>query len=197
MYVVKRIAIMRIMGKMTSVSGFDYDEIRKKLSLSKNDSDLFHAITNLPFEDKLQTSLIFLGIIVLLLVNKKDGMIDRISVTDNDLAAGTKKMSVKKFEEIRIPVGYPENIIAQAIETGEPKETRDWKYLFAPDLTPEEARFNQAGGGIGFSAVYPLIGIRDGGAMIFSYYMYPEDSGEVQEEFMGKYRDLVAEALSR
>lgn len=173
----------------------NFSEFKKILGATNSEDELFHAVVNAPFHDPLQTSLIFLGIVVLLLVNKETGMIDRIAVTDNELAAGTKKMSVKKFEEIKIPVGHTENIIAKAIESGEPQGTGDWQYLFTPALTAQEARFNQAGGGIGYSAVYPLKDVRDGGALIFSYFLYPKDLGSVQRDFMEKYTKLVSEWL--
>lgn len=176
---------------------FDYSKIKNILEAADSDKKLFHAITNAPFHDKLQTGLIFLGIVVLLLVNKKTGMIDRIAVTDNELAAGTKKMSAKKFEDIKIPVDNNQNIIAKAIKTGIPQDTHDWKYLFTPALSPQDARFNQAGGGIGYSAVYPLNDVRDGGALIFSYFQYPAGIGPAQKKFMQTYSRLATEALSR
>lgn len=185
------------MQKESLRRGFDYTEIKGKLEAADSGEKLFEAIVNVPFDDKLQTSLIFLGIVVLLLVNKKTGLIDRVAVTDNELAAGTKKMSVKKFEDIKIPVNDKQNIIARAIETGMTQGTNDWKYLFTPALKPREARLNQAGGAIAYSAVYPLAGVRDGGALIFSYFQYPEKIGPDQVKFMQKYSQLVSEVLSR
>lgn len=176
-------------------SGIDFEEIKKTLSAAKNDEALFEAVVNAPFKYRVETSLLSLGIIVLLLVNKENGTIDRIALTDNELAARTKHRSVKKFEDIRIPADHDENIIAKAIRTQQPQGTGDWKYLFMPDMSEEAARFNQADGGIGYSAVYPLIGARDGGALIFSYFQYPAKIGKPQEEFMSKYSQLVTESL--
>lgn len=173
----------------------DYTDLASVLAQPKNDPELFHAIVNAPFKYKVNLTSMSLGIIVLLLVNKTTGTIDRIALSDNELAKKTKRRSAKKFEEIKIPVGYPENIIAQAIETGEPRGTADWQYMFVPELSAQDARFNQIEGGIGYSAVYPLIGARDGGAMIFSYYQYPERIHTPQEEFMKKYSQLAAERL--
>lgn len=176
---------------------FDYVKIKQILEAADSEKKLYKAVSNAPFHDKLQTGLIFLGIVVLLLVNKKTGMIDRIAVTDNELAAGTKKMSAKKFEDIKIPISDKTNIIARAIKKGKPQSTDDWKYLFTPALKPQEARLNQAAGGIGYSVVYPLKNTREGGALIFSYFLYPKNIGLAQKNFMHKYSQLVAEILSR
>jgi len=140
------------------------------IQAASDDKSLFQAIVNAPFSDPLLAAKLFLGIVVFLLVNKKDGTIDRVALSQTELAEYTKKMSVKRFEDIRIPLDDPKNILAKAIRTGKPQETTDWQYLFTPELTAEEARLNQAGGGIAYSAVYPLVGARDGGAMIFSWF---------------------------
>jgi hypothetical protein len=138
---------------------------------------------------------LFLGIVVLLQVNKKTGEIDRVALSNTELAKNTTDVSYKKFDEIKIPLDDKTNIIATAIQTGEPQETDDWQYLFTPVLTPEQARINQASGGIAYSAVYPLKS-RDGGALIFSHFQYSENIGTPQHEFMEKYTALVDEALS-
>lgn len=174
----------------------DFSAVRNALLSAKDDYRLFNAIVNTPFNlYKVETALLFLGVIVLLQVNKKNGTIDRIALSANEIAGETKKRSAKQFEEIRIPVGYEANIIAKAIKLGLPQGTTDWQYMFNPELTAEEARLNQASGGIAFSAVYPLKA-RDGGALIFSYYQYVEEIGAAQHEFMKRYARIVDEALS-
>lgn len=174
---------------------FDYAALQKSLETAKGDAALFKTIVNLPFTYKVQAAYLFLGIVVLLLVNKKNGTIDRIALSETELAKNTTDVSVKRFEAIRIPLGYTKNVIAKAVATGKPQGTSDWQYLFTPELTPEEARLNQASGGIGFSAVYPLVGARDGGAMIFSYFQSREEQGKAHREFMEKYSRLVAKCL--
>jgi hypothetical protein len=169
--------------------------VEKELKSYKDDGELFRKIVNCPLNFKLEVADLSLGIIVLLLVSRDKKTIDRIALSDNELAEGTKKMSAKKFEDIKIPVGFDDNIIAKAISRGKPYSTTDWQYLFIPNLTPQEARFNQAGGSIGFSAVFPFKA-RQGGALIFSYYQYQENIGAAQYTFMEKYTKLVSDALS-
>lgn len=173
---------------------FDYQALAQVLKLAKSDA-LFQAIVDAPFAFKLEVARLHLGIIVLLLVNEKSGMIDRVALSRTELAKGASEISVKRFEDIKIPLNFKENKIAQAITTGQPQTTGDWQYLFNPVLTPEEARFNQAGGAIACSVVYPLRGLKPGGALIFSYYQYPDMISQKHQNFMERYAQLVATEL--
>ncbi len=178
----------------------DYSQLAAKLKSASSKDDLYEAIVNAPFDikdGKLEAAYLFLGIIVLLIVNKEKGTIDRVALSKTELAKNTTTVSVKKFKDIKIPVHYDNNIIATAIQTGQSQETTDWKDLFAPELSAEEARVNQASGGIAYSAVYPLIGVGDGAAMIFSYYQYRNEIGDAQQLFMSKYTEIVTKALLR
>lgn len=165
------------------------------LSVAKNDAQLFKLIVNAPFHDMVKATELDLGILVLLQVNKKTGTIDRIALSDTEAAAGAVRMSEKPFHEIKIPIGHPENAIARAITTGAPQFVSDWKYLFVPALDAHAARFNQAGAGIEFSAVFP-IKARDGGALIFSYFQVCHNIRHEHHEFMQSYIDIVAKQLA-
>jgi hypothetical protein len=173
----------------------DYKALEAILKKCTSDQELFSAIVNSPFTRlKIQTAFMFLGIIVLLLVDKANGTINRIALSNTEMANATKEVSVKKFEDIKIPLGHTKNCIARAINTGVPDTTTDWKELFVPALKPAEARLNQANAGIAYSAVYPLEA-RDGGALIFSYFQYPDQIGPTQADFMGHYSALVDATL--
>lgn len=173
----------------------DYAELQRTLeAVQGGDGELFHAIVNTPFEHPVETAFLFLGIIVLLIVNKETGNIDRVALSNTELAKNTTDVSYVPFSEIKIPADDPENIIAKAIRSGEPQDTTDWKFLFTPALTADQARLNQASGGIAYSAVYPLQ-CRNGGAMIFSYFQYMHNIGEAQRAFMKSYSELVAKRL--
>lgn len=178
-----------------SIGGDDYyRSVDTILQASKSRHQLEQAIVNAPFSNLRVTGMLGLGIVVFLMVNKKTRTIDRISVSDNDLTQGTFQMSAKPFREIKIPLDYTKNFIAKAIQTRHYMITSDWQYLFIPSLTPEQARFNQAGGGIACSVVYPLPHINDGGAMIFSYYESIERIGKEHHNFMTRYTSLVQKA---
>lgn len=178
-----------------ATDGFDYDAIAKQLAAA-SPQDLYNTIVNTPFEFPIQTAMLFLGIVVLLVVDKEKGMINRVALSETELAKNTTEVSMVPFEKIKIPLSDPENIIAQTIRTGEPHDTTDWRYLFTPVLNPEEARLNQASGGISYSAVYPL-GHKNGSALIFSYFEYAHNIGGQQREFMERYAALVTKRLHR
>jgi hypothetical protein len=172
-----------------------FAKLKDILSAPKNDQQLFKAIVNAPFDDKRRAALLGLGIVVLLLVDKQKRTIERVALSDTELAHGTVRMSVKPFKEITIPLGYHGNFIAEAIRSNRYQQTSDWQYLFAPALTAEEARLNQAGGGIGCSFVYPFPEARHGGALIFSYYITLDKIGREHHEFMRGYSRLTSKSL--
>lgn len=175
----------------------DFNRLKSLLEAAKaDDASLFNAIVNTPFEEnKVETAFLFLGIIVLLFVNKETGNIDRVALSNTELAKNTTNVSYVPFSEIKIPLDNKDNIIARAIQSGEPQDTTDWKFLFTPALTSQQARLNQASGGIAYSAVYPLKA-RGGGAMIFSFFQYPDFIGEEQHNFMRQYARVVEESLN-
>jgi hypothetical protein len=174
--------------------GIPITDLRTILTQS-DASSLKRAIVDSPFKYRMETVRMGLGITVLLLCNKKDKQIHRVALSRTELAEGTTKISLKKFEDIKIPMGHADNIISQAIATREPHMTTDWRYLFAPALAPEQARLNQAGGGIACSFVYPMFFGDEDGAMIFSYFKEPDAIGDAEREFMTEYARMVGERL--
>jgi len=165
------------------------------LRTATDDSELFHAIVNAPFHDRVSATHIDLGIVVLLLVNEAENTIDRIALSNTEQAAGAVKMSEKPFREIKIPFDCDENAIVHAIKTNQQQTVTDWQYLFVPALNPRAARFNQAGAGIECSHVYPL-NVRGGGAIIFSFYQENKNIVQEHREFMEGYIELVNRRLA-
>lgn len=172
------------------------DELKKMLGSAKNDSELFDAIVNAMFKDKRYTTVLGLGFITFLLSNKKTGNIDRIKKTDNELAIRGGEISMKTFESIKVPLNYHGNIIAEAIRSGRYQQTNDWAYILAPDLNAVESRLNQAHSGISCSFVYPFYA-RDGGALIFHYFVTVDKITTEHRNFMHRYTKLVEWALKK
>jgi hypothetical protein len=171
-----------------------YETLRKLLKAAASEEELREAIVNAPFHELRQTTHLDLGIIVLLLVDKASGSINRIALSDTEAAHGAVKMSEKPFHTIKIPLGHKKNVIAQAIATQTPQSTSDWRLLFVPAMSAQAARFNQAGAGIECSYVYPL-DAGDGGALIFSFYQPNSNISEEHGIFMETYARLASEAL--
>ena len=179
---------------------FNLGALRKVLSETPAEH-VAAAIVNEPFAFQLDMVAMGIGIIVFLLADPKTEVIYRVALSRTHLAEGTLRMSDKKFEDIEIPLRNEDNIIARVIAEQKPQMTEDWKYLFVPELTPEQSRMNQAGGGIAGSFVYPVRfkdGKKDGdAAIIFSYYKFLDKVGVSERQFMKSYSEVVGEALSR
>lgn len=173
----------------------DYTYLQQRLNSASSTKELHGLIVNAPFEFRVATTFMFLGIIVLLIVDEKTGNINRVALSNTELAKNTTDVSYVPFDKIKIPVAHKENIIALAIRSGKPQDTTDWKFLFEPALTPEQARMNQASGGIAYSAVYPLVDVKPGAALIFSYFQYMHNIGGPQVDFMKRYSALVNNAF--
>lgn len=172
-----------------------YSNLSDRLNMLQDESSLYKTIVNAPFSDRSATTLLGLGIMVLLLVNDKTGTIDRVALSDTAQAEGAVRMSAKPFRSIKIPVDNKANIIAKAIRLNQPQETDDWQYLFVPELTPQEARFNQAGAGIECSHVYPLKS-KNGGALIFSFFEPLDSISQAARDFMVQYSAMVDDVLA-
>jgi hypothetical protein len=174
-----------------------YRELTTLLDNSYSDKDLYENIVNAPFKYKVDMAMIFLGIIVLLILDPETQTVDRIALSDTSHANAATYVSVKDFKSIHIPYADKENVIVKTIKTSKPHHTTDWVDLFVPVLNADEARLNQASSGIAISSVYPITGNGKKGALIYSYYQYPENIGKNQQNFMKKYSNIVSSSISR
>lgn len=173
----------------------DYE---RALKSAQNQKDLYSAIVNAPYADRIFTTHLGLGIVVLLLKNDQTQTLDRIALSDTELATGAVRMSAKPFHEIKIPLDASQNILVQTVNHNKPMRTDDWQYLFTPVLTAQEARLNQYGAGVEFSFTYPLYSAAKKdtvGAMIFSYFSLHEEDMTAQEAFMESTSTLAAKYL--
>lgn len=162
----------------------------------KDRKKLYQEIVDAPFVTRIQAAHYFLGIVVLLLVDRESGLIERIALSNTDFAKRTKDVSMVPFTQIKIPRDDDVNIIAKAIRTGKPFSTTDWRVLFHPAMSASDARINQANSGIAYSQVHPFTAAGSG-ALIHSYYQYPSDIGEAQRYFMKAYTKLVNDCLEQ
>lgn len=162
---------------------------------TKSPQAFYQVIVDAPFTDPLSATYLNLGIVVLLLVDEKGKVINRVALSNTVHAAGAVRTSEKHFNEIKIPLKENKNIISKAIKTGIATHTEDWKDLFTPALSPQSARFNQAGAGIACSIVEPFKFGNYGAALIFSFFKIPSNSARTLK-FTRVYSDMVSEALA-
>ncbi len=183
---------------MTDVNSFVeyYNNVQRLLLRSKTEAELHKLIVDAPFHNKLHTTSLDLGMIVFVLVNPDSQLIERQSYSNTQPAIDAVRASPKKFREIKIQLKNNENITAKAIRNGKSYKTSDWHYLFTPSLSPEAARFNQAEAGIGCSYVYPLVGARKKGALIYSFYQTIDMIHADHHAFMESYANFVANQLN-
>lgn len=173
-----------------------FSKIKTVLAEAQSEEILFNSVVNAPFHNKLHTTSMDLGIVVLLAADNKSKSIHRIALSDTEPARWAVKMTPVPFRDIKIPIDDKDNIIAKAVRTGKPQNTADWKYLFVPALSAEASRFNQAGAGIACSFVYPLKDKNGRGAMIFSFYQPISNITSKHLDFMDRYSTIASEALS-
>jgi len=172
-------------------------EMQVIISGARNQKNLYDKIVNAPFTNPRKTTVLGLGFLSFVLVNKKTGFIDRISISNTDTAQGAIDITVKPFHDLKIPIGYKGNSVAEAIRSGRYQQTSDWNYLLTPILKPEEARLNQAGAGIASSFVYPLLNTSNGGAIIFQYYIGLDKITTEHRDFMFRYAKIASNTLNK
>ncbi len=169
--------------------------LKTSLRSASSYTALKKIIVNEPFKQRLAVAEMFLGFMVLLIVDHDKNIVDRVALSATELADNTLAVSVKPFEDIKIPLDDPDNIILKAIKNSKPYDTTDWYYTFTPALTGPQARINQASAGIAYTAIYPLTGFANGGALSFSYYQYGDRIGAEQKDFMTAYTKIVSDVL--
>jgi hypothetical protein len=171
--------------------------LEKLLEQDKTTQQLYQAIVDAPFHDKFQTTVLDLGFLAFLRVNEETKMIDRITISQNEIAQGAIDMTQVEFQDMKVPVSHLTNIVAQAIRTGKYKQTNDWHELTDPALPAEDSRFNQAAAGVASSVVYPLMNIRPKAAIIYQFYINLDQIGSAHHNFMTHYTRVVAAALKK
>ena len=100
------------MSNITDLSVMDYSAMKKLISESDSTETRNKLIVNSPFEYKVAATFLFLGIVVLLLVDDDGKYINRVALSNTELAKNTTEVSYVPFNEIKIPVDHHENIIS-------------------------------------------------------------------------------------
>jgi len=168
----------------------DFDTLEAMLQAAPANK-LPQAIVDAPFRQKVEMALLGLGITVFLKARPDTNTLDRIALSNTEMAAGSTRYSMKKFEDIKIPLDHDENALVTTYKTGHWQLLSDWAPMFVPELTPDQARLNQASAGIGSSVIYP----HAEGVMIFSYFQEPDNISAAHHGFMERYIKLFESYL--
>jgi hypothetical protein len=176
-------------------SNVDYTKLRQTLGSASDDAALYVAAVNAPFEQKVEMAYLFLGIIMVALVDPETNCLLPKAISQTDFVKEIDDMAVIPFDKISIHLDNTENLLVQAITSGQPKTTTDWTSLLNPVMESSQARFTQASGGIAYTAVYPLNGVRAGGALVYSFFERSDKNIAAQNDFMDKYTALVIDVF--
>ena len=135
-------------------------------------------------------------IIVLTLVDKERNVLKRIALSQTSEAEQALRASAIPFHEIDIPLSSADNLLIQCINEKRPLSTHDWKNLFVPVLTSDQARVNQQAAGIKASMVYPVI-VRNEviGVVIFSLNKYEHEVSLDERDLIRGFTDIVGLAV--
>jgi hypothetical protein len=167
------------------------EQLEQQLQKEQTSPNLLQRIVDMPFADKLLCAYLDLGIVVLLSINHTQRTIDRVALSNTDLAAGAVTVSEKPFHEIRIPLGNQDNAIARAVRTKQTQLVTDWYELFTPELSAESARRNQLAASIESSIVVP----HKEGAVIFSLFQPAANIDKQHFHFVEGYTRIVSKLL--
>jgi len=176
-------------------SQMNFRELRRVLEESRSNKDVYQAIVDKPFSQTVAAAELFLGFMCVFIGNPKKKQVKLMSSSDNDFYH--QSIQGYNFDSKNYHLSYlsdSDNDIVKAILTGKPQFSDDWKSYTRRTSDPEQARLNQANGGIAVNAVYPL-DIENGGALLFCFFNYQDSLGSAQKQFMKKYSHLVGEVL--
>ncbi len=173
----------------------EYEAFAQQLAAARTHAQLFDTIASAPFSYRLQTVILYLGVIECMLINSETDMIERVAISKVELADNLLRHALKDVRSPAIPYTDQHNIIAKAIRSKRMQTTRNWKDTFSPVLSDEDANLQQAGSAIACSVIAPLKCRRVQGALIFDYFQYVGQIGEAQRSFMQHYTRLVSEQL--
>src|SRR3989337_4605292 len=136
------------------------------------------------------------SIVVLALIDKKEGILRRISISQTQKAKEALAVTPVPFEKIDIPLSSETNLCIKVLKSMNPATTHDWRDILTPPFTEEDARKVQNLVGIKTSMVYPVVYQgKTQGILIFS--MVKDESGvsENERDLIRGYSDIVGLAV--
>ena len=135
-------------------------------------------------------------IIVLTLVDEKNDVLKRIALSQTREAKKAQEVSAVPFHQIDIPMSASDNLLIKTIKSGRPGSTKDWKNLFSPILSADQARNNQNAAEITSSMVYPIrLREENIGAVIFSMTKEETEVTEEEKDLLRGFCDIIGLAV--
>lgn len=135
-------------------------------------------------------------IVVLALVNKEKGLLERIAISQTEEAKKALQITPVPFREINIPISAEQNICIKALKENKPYVTHDWIDILCPPYTPEDAQKVQAVIGIKTSMVYPVTYRNNSeGILIFSMVKNESEVSDQERDLIQSFTDVVGLAV--
>lgn len=136
------------------------------------------------------------SIVVLALIDEKQEVLKRISISKTKKAQKALEITPIPFEEIIIPFSADENLCIRAIKEGKPFVTHDWKDILVPAYKEKDAREVQSVVGIKTSMVYPITYHgQSKGIIIFSMVKEESEVSDEERDLIKGYTDIVGLAV--
>ncbi len=170
-------------------------KVNKAILSALDFEKLTESVVNVVLEE-LNYLKIGYRISVLTVVDKKAGIVRRISFSPTPEALEILRRAKIKFHDIKIPLNTKENLLVKAIKNKKVYVTHDLSDVFYPEKTRDIWRQLQHQVGIKTSLVFPLIiKGKSFGAMIFSLSKSEKEVSDYEKGVLGGFTDAVAVAL--
>lgn len=135
-------------------------------------------------------------IIVLTLVDEKKQVLKRISLSRTEEASKALEASRIPFHEIDIPLSSNNNILIKTLNAKQPYITHNWKDIFIPVLSEEDALRNQHAANIKTSMTYPIVVKGKAiGVLIFSMVKSENEVTEEETNLIAGFTEIVGLAV--
>lgn len=135
-------------------------------------------------------------IIVLVLLDKTNGVLKRIAISQTEEGKKAVANSPVPFKNIDIPISAKDNLLVKVLETKQPSSTTNWTDILTPAFTNDEAINIQQSIGIKTSLVYPVVSKNEViGVMIFSLVKTQDLVSDEEKDLITGFTDIVGLAL--
>jgi len=135
-------------------------------------------------------------IVVLCLIDPKERVLRRISISQTSKAQQALAESPVPFSDIVIPLSYTKNLLIQSVKQKSPQTTTSWADVLTPALPPDECIRIQALVGIKASLILPVLSRNKAiGALIFSMSKPLSRVTPDERDLIRSFSDIVGLAV--
>jgi len=135
-------------------------------------------------------------IIVLTLIDEKQGILKRVSISKTVQAQKALEASPIPFNEINIPLNETKNLLIRALNSKTPMTSTSLYEVLCPPLSPDVVTSVQRSLGIKGTMVYPVSSKgKIIGSLIFSLLKTPDEVSPEEKDLLASFTDVVGIAV--